>query len=67
MSAAVRIGAPPFVAAERRRARRFAWTFLFAWVLFGLALEAAHGFKLSAYLDDGLRRSLLRLVHAPAP
>jgi len=50
--------------AERRRARRFAWTSLFGWVLFGLALEAAHGFKLSAYLDDGLRRSLLRLAHA---
>jgi hypothetical protein len=49
---------------ERQRARRFGWTSLFAWVLFGLALEAAHGFKLSAYLDDGLRRNLLRLAHA---
>ena len=49
---------------ERRRARRFGWSWLTAWILFGLALEAAHGFKLSAYLDDGLRRSLLRLAHA---
>ena len=49
---------------ERSRARRFAWTSLFAWVLFGLALEAAHGFKMSVYLDDSLRRTLLRLAHA---
>lgn len=34
------------------------------WVLFGIALEAAHGFKVAAYLDDGLRRTLLRLAHA---
>jgi hypothetical protein len=49
---------------EAGRSRRFAWTSLVAWVLFGLALEAAHGFKLSAYLDDSLRRNLLRLAHA---
>jgi hypothetical protein len=49
---------------EPQRSRRFGWTWLFLWVLFGLALEAAHGFKLSLYLDDGLRRSLLRLAHA---
>ena len=49
---------------EPARSRRFAWSSLFVWVLFGLALEAAHGFKLSAYLDDSLRRSLLRLAHA---
>jgi hypothetical protein len=49
---------------EPRRCRRFAWTSLFGWALFGLALEAAHGFKLSAYLDDSLRRTLLRLAHA---
>jgi cytochrome bd-type quinol oxidase subunit 2 len=52
------------VDAERGRARRFAWSSLLVWALFGLALEAAHGFKVSAYLDDGLRRSLLRLAHA---
>lgn len=49
---------------EPQRCRRFAWTSLFGWALFGLALEAAHGFKLSVYLDDGLRRTLLRLAHA---
>ena len=49
---------------EPQRSRRFGWTSLFLWILFGLALEAAHGFKLSAYLDDSLRRSLLRLAHA---
>jgi hypothetical protein len=49
---------------EPARSRRFAWTSLGFWVLFGLVLEAAHGFKASAYLDDGLRRSLLRLAHA---
>ena len=49
---------------ESTRCRRFAWTSLVGWVLFGVALEAAHGFKVSAYLDDGLRRSLMRLAHA---
>jgi hypothetical protein len=34
------------------------------WSLFGLALEAAHGFKLAAFLDDELRHTLLRLAHA---
>ncbi len=49
---------------EARRCARFGWTSLVLWVLFGIALEAAHGFKLAAYLDDGLRRALLRLAHA---
>lgn len=49
---------------EIERSRRFGWTSLCAWILFGLALELAHGFKASAYLDDGLRRTLLRLAHA---
>jgi hypothetical protein len=49
---------------EPQRSRRFAWTSLFVWILFGLGLEVAHGFKASAYLDDGLRRTLLRLSHA---
>ena len=49
---------------EARRCRRFAWTSLAAWALFGLALEAAHGFKLAAYLDDNLRHTILRLAHA---
>ncbi len=49
---------------ETRRARRFGWTSLFAWASFGLALEAANGFKLGPYLDDELARMLLRLGHA---
>jgi hypothetical protein len=49
---------------EARRCRRFAWTSLAAWALFGLAIEAAHGFKLAAYLDDNLRHTILRLAHA---
>lgn len=49
---------------ERRRALRFGWTSLLAWAAFGLALEGAHGFKLSTYLDDELGRMLLRLAHA---
>ncbi len=49
---------------EARRCRRFGWTSLAAWALFGLALEAAHGFKLAAYLDDNLRHTILRLAHA---
>jgi hypothetical protein len=51
-------------AAEAGRCRRFGWTSLAAWSLFGLALEAAHGFKLSVFLDDQLRHTLLRLAHA---
>jgi len=49
---------------EIRRCRRFGWTSLTAWALFGLAIEAAHGFKLGAYLDDNLRHTILRLAHA---
>jgi hypothetical protein len=52
------------VSDEARRCRRFAWTSLAVWALFGLALEAAHGFKLAAYLDDSLRHTVLRLAHA---
>jgi len=43
---------------EVRRARRFGWTSLAVWALVGLVLEAAHGFKLGFYLDDGLTRTL---------
>jgi hypothetical protein len=49
---------------EARRCRRFGWTALALWALFGLAIEAAHGFKLAVYLDDDLRHTLLRLAHA---
>jgi hypothetical protein len=43
---------------------RFAWTSLALWAASGMTLEAAHGFKLAAYLDDELTRTLLRLAHA---
>jgi hypothetical protein len=50
--------------AEQARARRFGWTSLLAWAVLGSALEAAHGFKVDAYLGDELARMLLRLGHA---
>lgn len=50
--------------AEQARARRFGWTSLLVWAALGFALEAAHGFKLDAYLGDELARMLLRLGHA---
>lgn len=46
------------------RAARFGWTSLALWACAGVALEAAHAFKVSAYLDDELARTLLRLAHA---
>jgi hypothetical protein len=49
---------------ERTRALRFGWTSLAVWALLGLALEAAHGWKLAMYLDDALAQRLLRLGHA---
>ncbi|UJR80970.1 hypothetical protein [Sandaracinus amylolyticus] len=49
---------------RRRACRRVGWTALLAWALFGLALEAMHGFKIGAYLDDALARELLVLAHA---
>jgi hypothetical protein len=50
--------------AEQARARRFGWVSLLVWAALGFALEAAHGFKLDAYLGDELARMLLRLGHA---
>lgn len=52
------------VAIEERAARRFGWVSLAAWASIGVALEAGHAFKIPAYLDDELARSLLRLAHA---
>jgi hypothetical protein len=49
---------------ERARARSIGFVGLFGWATLGLGLEAAHGFKLAGYLDDELRRELLRLAHA---
>lgn len=44
--------------------RTLGWSGLAAWAAVGLALEAAHGLKLAAYLDDELTRLLLTLAHA---
>ena len=55
---------PETQGSETQRVRRFGWWSLLLWALLGLCLEAAHGFKLSAYLDDELTRMLLRLGHA---
>lgn len=52
------------LANEERAARRFGWVSLAAWASIGVALEAAHAFKVAAYLDDDLARMLLRLAHA---
>ena len=49
---------------EQTRAQRFGWTSLLAWAALGFGLEAAHGLKLTAYLDDELARMMLRLGHA---
>lgn len=51
--------------AQRRLAsRRFGWISLLLWAIAGLALEAMHGWKIGAYLDDELTRELLVLAHA---
>jgi hypothetical protein len=47
-----------------RRAARIGWSALTLYACAGIALEAAHGWKLAAYLDDALARELLRLAHA---
>lgn len=49
---------------RRRACRRFGWTALLGWALFGLALEAMHGWKVGPYLDDAVARELLVLAHA---
>lgn len=46
------------------RARALGWSGIAGWASLGLALEAAHGLKLSSYLDDELTRLLLTLAHA---
>lgn len=52
------------VDALRALARRIGWTTLLGWACVGLAIEGAHGFKLSSYLDDPLTRELCTLGHA---
>jgi hypothetical protein len=54
----------PTTAEERARMLRYGFCSLFVWALLGFTLEAAHGFKLAAYLDDAMVRDLLRLAHA---
>ena len=54
----------PTIAAERAHMLRYGFCGLFVWALLGFTLEAAHGFKLAAYLDDTMVRDLLRLAHA---
>jgi hypothetical protein len=49
---------------ERLRARKFGFWSLLVWTGLGLALESAHAFKLSAYLDHPQRRELLVWAHA---
>lgn len=51
-------------ARARSLLRRVGWTSLTAWAAIGMLLEAAHGLKLSAYLDDALTRELCTLAHA---
>ncbi len=49
---------------EARAVRTLGWGGLAMWAALGIALEAAHGLKLTAYLDDALTRLLLTLAHA---
>ena len=46
-----------------RTHRRYGWVALFFWLLFGLLLETLHGFKISDYLLDPLRREFWGLAH----
>lgn len=43
--------------------RRYGWTALLFWLIFGATLEALQGFKMSAYLLDELRREFWMLAH----
>ncbi|HKQ61064.1 MAG TPA: hypothetical protein VJS92_07220 [Candidatus Polarisedimenticolaceae bacterium] len=54
---------PSRSASERWCRRVGAWG-LFVWLLGGVLLEALHGFKLAAYLEDPLRREMWTLAHA---
>jgi hypothetical protein len=47
-----------------RACLRFGWTLLAVFALGGLTLEALHGVKAAAYLDQHLRRELWILAHA---
>ncbi len=49
---------------EKADARAFGFLSLFLWTSLGFALEAAHAFKLSSYLDQPQKRELLVWGHA---
>lgn len=49
---------------QPRNTAAYGWLGLALWSTVGFALEAAHGWKLSAYLDSELTRLLLTLAHA---
>ena len=49
---------------ERARSRAFGFYALALWVGLGTLLEAAHAFKIAAYLDQPERRELLVWGHA---
>lgn len=49
---------------ERSSARRWGWWTLFAWASSGAVLDALHAFRVSAYLDQAVRRELLTWAHA---
>lgn len=51
-------------APQPRNTAAHGWLGLALWSTVGFALEAAHGWKLSAYLDNELTRLLLTLAHA---
>lgn len=46
-----------------RTHRLYGWTALLIWLLFGTLLEALHGFKISDYLLDPIRREFWSLAH----
>jgi hypothetical protein len=46
-----------------RRHGRFGWTWLLLWLLLGFTLEMLHGFKISEYLLDSIRREFWTLAH----
>ncbi len=52
--------------AQHTACTKWGYPQLFLGALFGVALEAAHGFKVVAYLENDLTRLLLTLAHAHA-
>ena len=47
----------------RQLHRLFGWSSLLLWLIFGTCLEIFHGFKISDYLLDELRREFWSLAH----